>query len=364
VVLDARIVVQMEGWAPMDALADRCPELEAVFLFDGGGLLVHGAVLGRHLQFASGGTPVTILLPGPEHVPRELGQPPEHRESERAATLTAWNPQTGELHAAVVDTFEVRVSVKLTDVPLKDLIEQAFPVGLEVAERFLAWMRTEGGQYWLPSWHEGLEVASPWGRLVLAGTDQEVDPNARWLPGHAMAARSPERAASPQVIDRVLAQAQLGAEPPVQDLLLADAAAVADTLSVTAMWKYERRDTARAVLLAGIATEVKIKRTLMEHAPPQFHALLDVILDNPREIVVAAGQLLDKPMKAALGMSLREEDRALFKEVTERLFPLRNRVAHHGYEPTLAEAQDAVITASRLSGWLDRHLGAGGPVGS
>jgi hypothetical protein len=347
-------------------LAERIsgPEMEAVFLLDGGGLLVQGAVLGRRLHFVENDTRVTISLPDPEHVPPELGQVSEQRGSEKAAHLVAWNPRTREIAAAVVDTFEVRVGVTLSDETLKTVVEQAFPVGLEVAERFMAWMRTQGRQYWLPTWHEGLEPAAPYGRLVLAGTDKEVDPNARWYLGEAMSARSPERAASPRVIDDIVAKTERGADPLPEEVLLADAIEAADTLSVTAMWTYERRDTARAVLLAAIAAEVKIKRTLLDAAPREFRDLLDVIVDNPREVSIAAGQLLNKPMKATFGRSLREDDKQLFKDVTDQtntksgLFPLRNRVAHHGYEPTLAEAQEAVLIAFRLFLWLDHFTGS------
>lgn len=62
-----------------------------------------------------------------------------------------------------------------------------------------------------------------------------------------------------------------------------------------------------------------------------------MILDNPREITIATGQLLDTPIKAALGVSLAEQDPQLITQLTQKtnttwLFPLRNRVAHHTYQ--------------------------------
>jgi hypothetical protein len=79
---------------------------------------------------------------------------------------------------------------------------------------------------------------------------------------------------------------------------------------------------------------------------------LHVILDNPRDVTIATGQLLDKPMKAAVGVSLRDEDKGLFVAVTETLFPLRNRIAHRGHPPTLDEAQTAFSIVERLFVWL------------
>lgn len=83
-----------------------------------------------------------------------------------------------------------------------------------------------------------------------------------------------------------------------------------------------------------------------------------MILENPRDVSVATGQLLDKTLKAALGVSLRDADPNLYKAVVDRtaqrkaLFPLRNRVPHHGYQPTIAEAEAAVDTVQRLFVWL------------
>ena len=80
--------------------------------------------------------------------------------------------------------------------------------------------------------------------------------------------------------------------------------------------------------------------------------LVDIILDSPRDVSVAAGQLLDKPMRAATGRSLRDDDKPLFVAVTETLFPLRNKVAHRGFSPAITEAREAVTRAEVLFHWL------------
>jgi hypothetical protein len=92
---------------------------------------------------------------------------------------------------------------------------------------------------------------------------------------------------------------------------------------------------------------------LRESATSELRPLLDIVLDSPRDVSIAAGQLLDKPLKVITGMSLKEADKPLFKRVTEKLFPLRNRVAHYGHRPTTQEARNAVATVTDLFAWLD-----------
>jgi hypothetical protein len=170
--------------------------------------------------------------------------------------------------------------------------------------------------------------------------------------------RRPDEAANLGDIEAAAAETQRSSDPAPEDLLLADARHASSLLAVTAMWKYQRRDTARVVLLSAIASEVRVKRALRENAPREFLDLLDVVLDNPRDVTIAAAQLLDKPMQAAIGISLRGADKQLFRDVT-KLFELRNRVAHYAYKPTLTEAQGSLETAVRLSGWLGSLEGPG-----
>ena len=342
-----------------DPPSNHC-EFEAVFPFDGHGLSVRGSALGRRIEFDSDDGCITIALPGLEHVRRGLDDTRALPDQWwKRARLTHGRVDDDEVNAASVERFEVRVQVVPEPGQLPtDFVKHAFPLAAAAAEHFLAWIRASVGQFWLPPWHEGPDLAA-YGELVVAGTYEEVAPEARWQTPHRSIGIRLEAAASAQDVDDALQRAATGGEPEVADLLLADARMVLSPFGSSQASKIERRDTARAVLVAAIAAEVKIKETLVEKTRHEFHELLDLILDNPRDITIAAGQLLDKPMKAALGVSLREQDRPLFKDVTERtstkwgLFPLRNRVAHYGYRPTLAEAQKAVDGAQRLFAWLD-----------
>jgi len=249
----------------------------------------------------------------------------DRRGLQKAAHLTAWMPRTGEVITAVIDTFAVRVGVTPDEPPVKEVVEKSFPIAVEIAEPFMVWVRTRGGQYWLPRRHEGVETAGLYGRLVLHETYEEVSPEARWFPGHALMARRPDEAIAVEDLDEIVAATDQGVDPPPEDMLLADALATV-TASSTAMWKYERRDTARAVLLAAIAAEVKIKGTMRRGAPDALRELIDIVLDNPRDVSIATGQLLDKPLN---GSDETGADGCQPFQVTVRLRPKVRRGRRH-----------------------------------
>jgi hypothetical protein len=125
--------------------------------------------------------------------------------------------------------------------------------------------------------------------------------------------------------------------------------------SVVAPWNRTGRasiGTRRAILLAAIAAEVKIKATLELKTPPDRKPLVDIILKSFREVEVAIGELPHKTMKAAVGRSLHEDDPQLFTAV-KLLFTHRNHVAHRGEPPELKDARADVVAAAKLFDWLD-----------
>lgn len=137
--------------------------------------------------------------------------------------------------------------------------------------------------------------------------------------------------------------ARLQESTPLPALLLADARFFARRKGGA-----ERQ---RAVLLAAIATELKVKQVL-RNVPPQKATFVDIIIDSPRDVSVAAVALFDKTLQAAIGHSLREEQKDLFKRIG-RLFELRNLIAHSGLIPDLGEARLVVNSAREVSDWLD-----------
>jgi hypothetical protein len=135
-----------------------------------------------------------------------------------------------------------------------------------------------------------------------------------------------------------------GRVTPVPETLLADAEYHAE---------YKVHDFRRAVLMAAIACEVKVKTTLRERVAPAQRSLLDFALDNPREVAVTAAYgLFDKLMLATLGKSLRVDNRSLFRDI-EHLYKVRNQIAHHGAVPTESDTRRAVRGARQCFTWLD-----------
>ena len=137
---------------------------------------------------------------------------------------------------------------------------------------------------------------------------------------------------------------QRGDAAPVAETLLADAEHYA---------RHGIRDLRRAVLMAAIACEVKVKAILRRHATEAQRSLLDFALDHPHEVTVtAASGLFHKLMLATLGRSLSQDDNKLFKDV-ERLYKVRNDIAHHGIMPDATDADRVVRATRRCFIWLD-----------
>jgi hypothetical protein len=117
--------------------------------------------------------------------------------------------------------------------------------------------------------------------------------------------------------------------------------------------RYAVRDLRRAVLMAAIACEVKLKETLRRCATDAQQSLVDFALDNPHEVTVtAADGLFDKLMLATLGRSLRKEDTPLFKDI-QRLYKVRNAITHRGTMPDEADVGCVVRAARRCFIWPD-----------
>ena len=105
-----------------------------------------------------------------------------------------------------------------------------------------------------------------------------------------------------------------------------------------------------AVLLAAIACEVAAKAVLEERASPEVRPLLDLLVKG-RRLPGPAVDLFGSVALAVLGHSLREDDEALFRTL-ERLFQVRNGLAHRADSPTRQEAADLVRAALAAIEWL------------
>ena len=102
---------------------------------------------------------------------------------------------------------------------------------------------------------------------------------------------------------------------------------------------------------------MKVKETLLAQVRPAAKPLVEIITENPREVTQSVPQLLRATAAAVVGRSLFEDDRELWKQV-DKLFTLRNRVAHRGHTPSEDEARKAVEAAVALFSWLSESAAA------
>jgi hypothetical protein len=226
-----------------------------------------------------------------------------------------------------------------------EVADSAIEAGRAAVTRFLAWTRVDAHQIWLGL--IGQEEPELRGEIVVEDIDAQrrltATPHRTDI---ALRVVEPESVLDESEIERIAGIARGSAPVPLGDSLLQDAAFYLQEATPP--------DPPRAVLIAAIACEVKVKdalrRTVSEAEPT---ALLELLLSNPRDFSVAAAAHFDKVMRATTGRSLRDEDRELFSAV-ERLFTLRNSLAHRGEEPSREDAQEAVRAAARAIRWLNQ----------
>ena len=346
----------------------------AVFHFATGGLSVRGELLGESWWLERRGLSMLVELPsGNEHF--GIGEPPGEENFGSVNALVGGDEplvrvglrQGREALVATVSVLQIAVlvesSVSSQDPPEADMSdgqrarEQAYEVAFEVAEDFLALLRTEGGQFAIGMSHEPPHNAGPgWLLDIEAGKESATSA----CPSHwSCTALAPKPALGSDVLGSIVDGLREGRKAPTPDLLLADARETLAGSGTESQRAASRRDVRRAVLLAAIASEVKIKDTLRQKTPEHRRELVEVILKNWREVDIAIAELPHKAMKAAVGRSLHEDDPDLFAAV-RALFTRRNDIAHRGVAPSPAEARQSVGAAVRLSAWLD-NLPAPGP---
>jgi hypothetical protein len=135
--------------------------------------------------------------------------------------------------------------------------------------------------------------------------------------------------------------------PPLANTLLADA-------QYLVTWATPR-DPARALLIAAIACEVKIKEVLRHVASTDQQPLLELLLENPRDWSMAASALFHKALGRVGGTSLKDANAPLYKRLV-RLFERRNDLAHRGIVPAFSDAYDSVKAAREAFDWLEAFV--------
>jgi hypothetical protein len=224
-----------------------------------------------------------------------------------------------------------------------EAIDRARDVASQVVTAFVAWVRATTRMTDLALSSEVPPLAGPVRAFeVGTGLQFNVGPSTRSV----VFARDPAGKYSLTAADweEIIESVNRGDEAPVAETLLADAEYYA---------RHGIRDFRRAVLMAAIACEVKVKAILRDLATDAQRSLVEFALESPREITItAAGGLFDKLMLVTLGRSLRQDNRQLFRDI-EALYRVRNRIAHGGLMPDEAEAGRVVRAARQSFIWLD-----------
>jgi hypothetical protein len=122
----------------------------------------------------------------------------------------------------------------------------------------------------------------------------------------------------------------------------------------------EVRNFGLSAVVAAMVCEVTVKDFLRAHATPEQQALVEAVIDNPREVTVAASELYNLGIRSVVGRSLRDDDKAAFKALSA-LFSARNRYVHRGLDSPDLDSIRAHLEAARaalayLRG-IDRGLG-------
>lgn len=327
------------------------PRLRALFHFDVGELWVRTEELGSVFDIGAGS--VRIALPGGDAA--FVLAEDRHGDRDDPFTGSAIGRRL-ELGHEMVGVRIIQIAVDLDgdvrasdfDQPTPDAYTRgnaAWDAADAIAEnalrRFMSWARVVGNQYWI-----ALSTDAPKLTGISVLYDLEADariPLSRPSRSIGTYINSPVlRGLAP--IGNVIEAMSQGAEAPTPERLLADARAI--------HWPtFSGPDHQRSVLLAAIASEMKVKETLLAQASPEAKPLVEIITENPREVTQSVPQLLRATAAAVVGRSLFEDDRELWKQV-DKLFTLRNRVAHRGHTPSEDEARKAVEAAVALFSWL------------
>jgi hypothetical protein len=331
-------------------------KLLAVFVFEIR-LWVRRETLGFHQTLERGGLTVALTLPrSPDDFRtwgllenqeyRAVGLPSAGTEDDPEQIVTANVIRVvveteGEVTAADFDDEERYREAADRALPIFD---RANDVARAVANDLLAWTRSQYRHSWLGLSHEPAQEIGP-ASLI------EAESGRRFPIGHSYHGvsqmRNTDLALGLSELQALLGSVGAEESPPIPESLLSDAQFLA--------WELDPPDATRAVLMAAIACELKVKKSLQERCPDDQADLLDFVLENPREITVtAADGLFDKLMEVAQGRSLRKADPELFKRI-RRLFEVRNNIAHRGIAPASEEASGLVRAARDAFTWLDEE---------
>jgi hypothetical protein len=223
-----------------------------------------------------------------------------------------------------------------------EILRQSVEIAREFAKNYIALVRTNLDQYWLgPSESE----------LRLAWISQLLDSDGNVIPvGYSdpmpVSWHSTDNALSADVNQLLIQEASEGVQPDLADSFLRDAEYTA--------YKLRDPNLHQAVVLAAIACEIKVKDVITSLASDEQKPLVDLLLENPRDVSLAASSLFDKGMSAVCNRSLLKEDKNLWKQV-DLLFQDRNKIAHKGGKRASPDdvLRQHITSAKAAFNWLN-----------
>lgn len=320
----------------------------AVFEYGLPGLLIASELAGQRLVIPK--TPNWIQFPaGPSGGPVAL---PPVKFHVRSPVSGENRDKEGTLVALRVDCIAVGIPVRLSPELLARPPEAwtANCEGEHVHRTLTANRPAAQAIMW--ALHEWLRTESPYW-MTNQASDPDVQPLAESLYDESMNCLDFGRARGDTVqlvtsrdalgraeVNRLLHQMAAGRQPSVARAFLADAAAA--------------KDLKHKVVLAAFGVEFAVKSKLRQRASATQEILVDLLMGRAQGFTIAAIKLFDKPLKAILGVSLKESDRQLYNLING-LFEDRNRVAHGSLDKLSSEEdlRKEVRAAKKVCDWLD-----------
>jgi hypothetical protein len=237
-------------------------------------------------------------------------------------------------------------------------LQLAAYAGHDATVRFVAWAHAEGPQPWLglsgapisqvgPSQLENLHTGAPLHHGITLHSGARM--------------RRPAGALGVGDFTRFAEHVRDAQAPPVWDTLLSDAEHLVTQSFGDMIYTHvgkaipHRRgaDPSRAILMAAIACEAKARHRVRELASSVQAPLVEFIITRSREVeVTAANGLFNELMGLVGGRRLKDGEPELWTRI-DRLFRVRNKIAHGGEIAAPEDAAELVEAARQAFTWLD-----------
>jgi hypothetical protein len=307
--------------------------LDAVFEFRVPGLLIDAELAGRRLHVP--GSASWVQFPDDDAESTRGG--PFFRSQD---VIAGWNEVDGARVALVVNALAIGQTVEVDSHDpepevIRTILRSASPHATVTFSRLGNWLRAERSHRWLG--RAAFASSRPVAGGLYDAEGRRLDYG--YVVGGSVDMRQRADALSPEDAGRLVETIATEAEPALWDMFLADANSAVELH--------------HSVVLAAIACEIAIKTSLQGNAASDQRQLVDLLLNNPRDYSLAVASLFDRPCKAVLGKSLKEDDRDLFTLLTW-LFEDRNKVVHKSLSGlrNADTLRDEISAASKGVDWL------------